>query len=50
MAAKRVECNTFVAFLFLATSAFGQARVDLLIAGGTVVTMDEAAACKSNNL
>ncbi|HEY7700124.1 MAG TPA: hypothetical protein VIE88_16990, partial [Vicinamibacteria bacterium] len=44
MAAKRVECSTLAAILFLATSpfaAFGQARVDLLIAGGTVVTMDD---------
>jgi adenine deaminase len=41
MAAKRVECSTLAAILFLATAALGQARVDLLIAGGTVVTMDD---------
>jgi len=41
MAAKRAECSTLAAFLFLAASAFGQARVDLLIAGGTVVAMDD---------
>jgi len=44
MAAKRAECSTVAAFFFLATSpfgAFGQGRVDLLIAGGTVVTMDD---------
>jgi len=41
MTAKRTECSTLAAILFLATSAFGQARVDLLITGGTVVTMDD---------
>ncbi len=41
MGAKRAECNTLAAMLFVGTSAFGQGRVDLLIAGGTVVTMDD---------
>ena len=41
MAGKRTECSTLFAVLFLATSSFGQGRVDLLIAGGTVVTMDD---------
>jgi imidazolonepropionase-like amidohydrolase len=40
MAAKRAECSTLAAILFLATAAFGQAGVSL-IAGGTVVTMDD---------
>ncbi len=41
MAAKRVKRSMLVATLFLATSVLGQGRVDLLIAGGTVVTMDD---------
>ncbi|MGH9333449.1 MAG: amidohydrolase family protein [Vicinamibacteria bacterium] len=41
MAAKRAEFSMLSAILFLATLASGQERVDLLIAGGTVVTMDD---------
>jgi 5-methylthioadenosine/S-adenosylhomocysteine deaminase len=41
MAGKPAESSTLFAVLFLATSALGQGRVDLLIAGGTVVTMDD---------
>jgi 5-methylthioadenosine/S-adenosylhomocysteine deaminase len=41
MGGKRAECSTLFAVLFLATSSLGQDRVDLLIAGGTVVTMDD---------
>jgi 5-methylthioadenosine/S-adenosylhomocysteine deaminase len=41
MAGKRPESSAVLALLFLAASAFGQGRVDLLITGGTVVTMDD---------
>jgi 5-methylthioadenosine/S-adenosylhomocysteine deaminase len=41
MAAKRAECSTLAAVVFLAASAFGQERLDVLVAGGTLVTMDD---------
>jgi 5-methylthioadenosine/S-adenosylhomocysteine deaminase len=41
MAAKRAECSTLAAFLLFGSLASGQQRADLLIAGGTVVTMDD---------
>jgi 5-methylthioadenosine/S-adenosylhomocysteine deaminase len=41
MTAKRSECSTLAAILFLGSVAAGQERLDLLIAGGTLVTMDD---------
>jgi 5-methylthioadenosine/S-adenosylhomocysteine deaminase len=42
MAAKRAECSTLAAALLLAASALGQERgVDVLVSGGTIVTMDD---------
>src|SRR5262245_64209051 len=41
MVGKRAESSTLFAVLFLASAAFGQERVDLLISGGTIVTMDD---------
>ncbi|HJS72647.1 MAG TPA: amidohydrolase [Vicinamibacteria bacterium] len=41
MVRKRTESSTLLAALFLASSALGQGRVDLLITGGTVITMDD---------
>jgi 5-methylthioadenosine/S-adenosylhomocysteine deaminase len=41
MAAKRAECSTLTVLLFVGSVAAGQERLDLLIVGGTVVTMDD---------
>jgi 5-methylthioadenosine/S-adenosylhomocysteine deaminase len=41
MTAKRAEFSTLAAILFVGSVAAAQERIDLLIAGGTVVTMDD---------
>jgi 5-methylthioadenosine/S-adenosylhomocysteine deaminase len=41
MIAKRAECSTLAAILLAGSLAAAQERVDLLIEGGTVVTMDD---------
>ncbi|HLE72383.1 MAG TPA: hypothetical protein VJH87_22080 [Vicinamibacteria bacterium] len=41
MAAKRAECSTLAAILLAGSLARGQERPDLVIAGGTIITMDD---------